>query len=77
MLSVVIDARHRDQQVEDLLKREVVADLAGLLGGYKQWAGPEREQDLWCEPGRHEWRRPSQRGRPPRACPQHAQRSGR
>jgi len=29
------------------------------------------EQALWCVPGDHEWRRPSQRGRPPRACPDH------
>lgn len=29
------------------------------------------EQTLWCSVGEHEWTRPPQRGRPPRACPEH------
>ncbi len=32
-------------------------------------AGPT--QQLWCEPGKHEWTRPSVRGRKPTACPDH------
>src|SRR4051794_29001882 len=28
-------------------------------------------QDLWCEPGQHQWRRPAVSGRKPRACPQY------
>jgi DNA polymerase-3 subunit epsilon len=29
------------------------------------------EQVLWCQLGGHEWRRPPQRGRPPKVCPEH------
>lgn len=32
-------------------------------------AGPT--QQLWCEPGKHEWTRPAVRGRKPTACPDH------
>lgn len=28
-------------------------------------------QQLWCEPGKHEWSRLSVRGRKPTACPDH------
>jgi DNA polymerase III subunit epsilon len=31
----------------------------------------ETAQVLWCAAGQHEWRRPPQRGRPPRICPEH------
>ena len=36
----------------------------------KRSAG-DTEQVLWCTEGGHEWRRPPQRGRPPRVCPEH------
>lgn len=32
-------------------------------------AGPT--QQLWCEPGKHQWTRASVRGRKPMACPRH------
>lgn len=34
-------------------------------------ANDATEQTLWCESGAHEWRRPAQRGRPPKRCPEH------
>jgi DNA polymerase III subunit epsilon len=34
-------------------------------------ASPTAHQVLWCASGEHEWTRPPQRGRPPRACPEH------
>ncbi|MDQ3632750.1 MAG: exonuclease domain-containing protein [Actinomycetota bacterium] len=35
-------------------------------------AGPKADRVLWCEAGAHEWSRPSQRGRLPKQCPEHA-----
>jgi DNA polymerase-3 subunit epsilon len=34
-------------------------------------ASPSAEQVLWCIAGEHEWHRRPQRGRPPKACPEH------
>ncbi len=30
-----------------------------------------RTQQLWCEPGEHDWARLAVRGRKPTACPRH------
>jgi hypothetical protein len=31
----------------------------------------QKMQVLWCEPGEHEWERPSVPGRKPKTCPTH------
>jgi DNA polymerase-3 subunit epsilon len=55
-------------------KREAAAATARARNrerAQQRRAAPSAEQVLWCSSGAHEWTRVPQRGRPPRACPEH------
>lgn len=77
VMNVVLEqvAERRSSQSEvDAARRDASADEARRRNRERREARPTAggsEQVLWCAPGGHEWRRPPQRGRPPRACPDH------
>lgn len=64
-----------DANRPSLVTAWVVGALEVLIAGADvRGSGPPQADgsSLWCEPGGHAWTRPSWKGRPPRACPEHA-----
>jgi DNA polymerase III subunit epsilon len=64
-------ARRRRQRLAGAKQRAPKPSVRGRSASSPAPAATAVEQTLWCEAGSHEWRRPAQRGRPPKRCPEH------
>lgn len=66
-----VGARRRARVAASARAKPAAGRAADTAQAAPRPAAAGGEQVLWCEVGAHEWRRQSQRGRPPGSCPEH------